>query len=82
MIEPILSLNFEEFCIFKEFRNIYFYIGSGKTLVAAHIVQHYLETCGNLNKSVLFFTPGSALAQQQSKRLANFLPNEFKSVYF
>ena len=54
------------------------FLGAGKTVVAAYIIKNYLETRGNSQKSVLFFTPGGALAQQQHQRLEAFLPKEFR----
>jgi len=55
-----------------------FFAGAGKTIVAAYVIKHFLETCGNSQKSVLFFTPGSALAQQQHQRLEDILPKDFR----
>ena len=51
-------------------------LGSGKTIVAWHIIKTYLERDDRKKAPVLMFTPGGALATQQSDRLKKYLPKD------
>ncbi|WKY07596.1 hypothetical protein Q1695_007227 [Nippostrongylus brasiliensis] len=49
--------------------------GSGKTIVAVHIIKNHLEKCrsNGRNGKVLFMTPSTVILDQQSERIRTYL---------
>ncbi|VDL78218.1 unnamed protein product [Nippostrongylus brasiliensis] len=56
--------------------------GSGKTIVAVHIIKNHLEKCrsNGRNGKVLFMTPSTVILDQQSERIRTYLGYRYQIV--